>query len=87
MLKNCQWEVNRPKSAVSGHKNGESADNILWIGIQILIEIFNRFYIIWFKLSELQRMLFWRVPVDYDYDVLNHEACSRICEQWTILVQ
>jgi hypothetical protein len=25
--------------------------------------------------------------LDYDYDVLNHEACSRICDEWIILVQ
>jgi hypothetical protein len=25
--------------------------------------------------------------LDYDYDVLNHESCSRICDEWIILVQ
>jgi hypothetical protein len=25
--------------------------------------------------------------LDYDYDVLNHEACSRVCDEWIILVQ
>jgi hypothetical protein len=25
--------------------------------------------------------------LDYDYNVLNHEACSRICDEWIILVQ
>jgi hypothetical protein len=25
--------------------------------------------------------------LDYDYDVLSHEACSCICDEWIILVQ
>jgi hypothetical protein len=25
--------------------------------------------------------------LEYDYDVSNHEACSCICDEWTILVQ